>query len=126
MTGSLPELLGNCRSLYYIFVSSNSLIGKIPNTFNQLTSLQYAFISLNYLSGTIPSNINILSKLVTLDLRSNYLTMGLANFVPNSTFPKNLLINGKLDISENCLVYIYGGVTVGKSHCPPPTGEYYT
>ncbi|KAI3872999.1 hypothetical protein MKX03_023652 [Papaver bracteatum] len=50
----MPQEMGNCTQLTYIFVSGNKLIGSLPNSLSNLNNLKRLDISYcNYFSGAL-------------------------------------------------------------------------
>ncbi|XP_059659597.1 receptor-like protein EIX1 [Cornus florida] len=79
LTGSLPELLegtGDCvsKSLLYLKLSNNRLIGKLPEWLGHLENLVELELGDNLLGGPIPASLGKLSELSILDVSSNHLT----------------------------------------------------
>ena len=129
LTGTLPSSIGNLTSLSYVDLGANSLTGTIPSSVGSLTSLSQLFLDNNQLTGTIPSTLNNL-YLAYLVLSYNYLTMGSATTVPISTFSSYTLSSfqggeegGNLDLSQNCLAFSYGSISVSATHCRPTSSK---
>ncbi|CAL5428638.1 unnamed protein product [Camellia sinensis] len=52
--GEIPETLGNCEVLEFLYIDGNLFEGTIPTTFRQLKGIQELDVSRNNLSGQIP------------------------------------------------------------------------
>ena len=73
LTGTIPETLGQLKSLKSLILSRNGLTGPIPETLGQLKSLKSLHLRYNYLAGPIPETLGQLSNLHLLDLSNNQL-----------------------------------------------------
>ncbi|KAM2984018.1 hypothetical protein FF2_009878 [Malus domestica] len=72
-SGSIPEDMGELKSLYGLNLSSNALTGSIPSLLGNLRQLESLDLSNNRLSGTIPSEFSKLNFLSFLNLSNNRL-----------------------------------------------------
>ncbi|KAM1597854.1 hypothetical protein PS2_032715 [Malus domestica] len=71
--GSIPEEVGDLKSLYGLNLSSNAFTGTIPSSLGNLRQLESLDLSDNKLSGTIPQELVKLNFLSFLDLSNNQL-----------------------------------------------------
>ncbi|KAL6138227.1 hypothetical protein ACLB2K_063510 [Fragaria x ananassa] len=55
--GSIPEEIGELKSLYVLNLSNNAFTGRIPSSFGQMQQLESLDLSNNQLSGTIPQQM---------------------------------------------------------------------
>ena len=74
LTGTLPPLLGELRSLEKLLLYGNNLTGPIPPELGNLTQLKELNIDSNSLSGPIPPELGNLTQLKELILNSNSLS----------------------------------------------------
>ncbi|XP_056173607.1 receptor-like protein 9DC3 [Syzygium oleosum] len=72
--GSIPELIGDLKSLYMLNLSNNFLIGSIPPSLANLTVLESLDLSLNNLMGEIPQQLASLTFLEFFDVYHNRLS----------------------------------------------------
>ncbi|KAJ4800339.1 Receptor-like protein kinase [Rhynchospora pubera] len=73
--GSIPPSIGNLSStLSKIYLGGNQISGTIPNSVGQLRSLTLLSIGNNMISGEIPREISHLEQILELDLAKNNLT----------------------------------------------------
>ncbi|XP_074279705.1 uncharacterized protein LOC141604992 [Silene latifolia] len=70
-SGVIPEGLGYCSDLQYLYMDGNSFHGNIPSFFTSLASLQEIDFSRNNLSGSIPDYFSKFPTLYYLDLSYN-------------------------------------------------------
>ncbi|XXG39750.1 hypothetical protein AAC387_Pa01g0627 [Persea americana] len=71
--GSIPEDIGNLKSLHALNMSHNEFSGPIPSSFGNLQQLESLDLSTNQLSGEIPTELTALTFLSVLDLSRNRL-----------------------------------------------------
>ncbi|XP_050142662.1 receptor-like protein 7 isoform X1 [Malus sylvestris] len=71
--GSIPEEVGELKSLYGLNLSSNAFTGTIPSSLGNLRQLESLDLSDNKLSGTIPQELVKLNFLSFLNLSNNQL-----------------------------------------------------
>ncbi|KAM2625427.1 hypothetical protein TB1_032295 [Malus domestica] len=71
--GSIPEEVGDLKSLYGLNLSSNAFTGTIPSSLANLRQLESLDLSDNKLSGTIPQELVKLNFLSFLNLSNNQL-----------------------------------------------------
>ncbi|XP_049352362.1 leucine-rich repeat receptor protein kinase HPCA1-like isoform X2 [Solanum verrucosum] len=74
LTGSLPQSIGNLKSLSILILVGCGFSGLIPNTIGSLSQLEYLSLNLNNFIGPIPASVGNLSKLRWLDLADNKLS----------------------------------------------------
>ncbi|XP_004305548.1 PREDICTED: receptor-like protein 12 [Fragaria vesca subsp. vesca] len=86
--GSIPEEIGELKSLYVLNLSNNAFTGRIPSSFGQMQQLESLDLSNNQLSGTIPQQMAKLSFLAVLDLSNNQLVGRIPTGTQFSTFPR--------------------------------------
>jgi hypothetical protein len=72
-TGSLPDWDG-MKSLQWLDVSDNFLIGPLPPAWGNITTLQWVYLYDNALTGSLPDTWMKLQSLSSLDLHDNVLT----------------------------------------------------
>lgn len=80
LAGNIPLLLGASASLTHVNLAFNILSGFIPDSLANSSSLSEIILTGNNLSGVIPANLFNSSKLVTVDLRSNAISGAIPNF----------------------------------------------
>ncbi|KAL6131580.1 hypothetical protein ACLB2K_069954 [Fragaria x ananassa] len=97
IAGTIPETLGNLKSLIVLGLDDNLLTGTIPTSFGKLQNLQLLYINSNRLSGRIPSSLGNLTRLSQLYLPENELE---GRIPPNIGNCKQL---HEMDISNNKL-----------------------
>ncbi|KAM5551130.1 receptor-like protein 19 [Rosa sericea] len=86
--GSIPEEIGELKSLYVLNLSGNAFTGKIPSSFGKMQQLESLDLSKNHLSGQIPPQFANLTFLAFLDLSNNELVGRIPTSTQISTFPK--------------------------------------
>ncbi|PRQ44340.1 putative leucine-rich repeat-containing, plant-type, leucine-rich repeat domain, L [Rosa chinensis] len=85
--GSIPEEIGELKSLYFLNLSGNTFTGNIPSSFGKMRKLQSLDLSENHLSGQIPPQLATLTFLSSLDVSYNQLTGRIPTGTQFSTFP---------------------------------------
>ncbi|KAL9245391.1 hypothetical protein vseg_019052 [Gypsophila vaccaria] len=70
-SGVIPEGIGDCFGLQYLYMDGNSFLGDIPSSFASLDSLQQVDFSENNLSGPIPPFFSSFPTLHYLNLSYN-------------------------------------------------------
>ncbi|KAM5559167.1 receptor-like protein 7 [Rosa sericea] len=85
--GSIPEEIGELKSLYVLNLSGNAFTGKIPSSFGKMRQLESLDLSKNHLSGQIPPEFANLTFLAFLDLSNNELVGKIPTSTQISTFP---------------------------------------
>jgi len=81
LSGGIPDDIGSCAELRYLYLQGNRLDGQIPEGFFQLRLLQRLDLSNNRIAGGVSPDFNRLQRLATLYLENNSL---------NGTLPSNL------------------------------------
>ncbi|MCD9639307.1 hypothetical protein HAX54_023737, partial [Datura stramonium] len=74
LTGSLPQSIGNLKSLSILILVGCGFSGMIPDTIGSLSQLVFLALNINNFFGPIPASIGNLSKLSWLDLADNRLS----------------------------------------------------
>ncbi|PQM35684.1 receptor-like protein 12 [Prunus yedoensis var. nudiflora] len=74
--GSIPEEMGEFKSLYVLNLSCNAFTGEIPSSFGNMRVLESLDLSKNNLSGQIPPQLANLTFLSFLNLSNNQLLVG--------------------------------------------------
>ncbi|XP_024187612.1 receptor-like protein 7 isoform X3 [Rosa chinensis] len=85
--GSIPEEIGELKSLYVLNLSGNAFTGKIPSSFGKMRQLESLDLSKNHLSGQIPPEFANLNFLSHLNVSYNQLTGRIPTNTQLSTFP---------------------------------------
>ncbi|RWR78886.1 receptor-like protein 12 [Cinnamomum micranthum f. kanehirae] len=70
--GSIPEEIGNLKSLIVLNMSHNEFVGPIPSSFGNLLQLESLDLSMNRLSGEIPIELAAQTFLSVLNLSQNH------------------------------------------------------
>ncbi|XP_048495564.1 leucine-rich repeat receptor protein kinase HPCA1 isoform X2 [Beta vulgaris subsp. vulgaris] len=70
LNGSIPDTLGDIRTLTVIRLDRNSLSGSVPQNLSMLTSLNQLYLANNNLSGPIP-DLTDMNLLTYVDLSNN-------------------------------------------------------
>ncbi|KAL6126724.1 hypothetical protein ACLB2K_074770 [Fragaria x ananassa] len=73
LTGEIPETIGSCLSLEFLYLQENLIQGTISSSLASQRGLQYLDLSHNDLSGQIPTDLQRLPFLIYLNLSSNNL-----------------------------------------------------
>ncbi|MED6156536.1 hypothetical protein PIB30_015189 [Stylosanthes scabra] len=73
LSKKIPETIGECASLEYLYLQGNSFDGIIPLSLANLKGLQQLDLSRNQLSGTIPQELQNISVLVYFNASFNML-----------------------------------------------------
>jgi hypothetical protein len=91
LTGTIPEELGDLKSLSALRLQDNALTGNIPATIGKLTNLTIIVLSNNkMITGSIPKEIGNLKNLTSLALSSNNLSGSIPAELGNLTKLTNL------------------------------------
>ncbi|ESR37344.1 hypothetical protein CICLE_v10030281mg, partial [Citrus x clementina] len=85
LNGSIPLALGNLTNLVVLDLSTNKLSGSIPLSFANLTSLSILYLYENSLCDSIPKEIGNMNSLSILDLSSNKLNGSIPLSLANLT-----------------------------------------
>nr|XP_004305547.2 PREDICTED: receptor-like protein 12 [Fragaria vesca subsp. vesca] len=113
-SGSIPEEIGELKSLYVLNLSNNAFTGRIPSSFGQMQQLESLDLSSNQLSGTIPQQMAKLSFLAVLDLSNNQLVGRIPTGTQFSTFPRTSFEGNK---------GLWGPPLTTDALLPPPTSN---
>ncbi|XP_017629095.1 receptor kinase-like protein Xa21 [Gossypium arboreum] len=81
LTGELPVAVENLKHLGEFYVSQNRLSGWLPNSLGKCASLEYLYMDGNLFGGPIPSSLSSLRRLVELDVSENNLSGGIPKFL---------------------------------------------
>ncbi|XP_021820459.1 receptor-like protein 12 [Prunus avium] len=93
--GSIPEEVGQLKSLYGLNLSSNALTGTIPSSLGNLRQLESLDLSKNKLGGEIPAQFANLTFLSFLDLSNNQLVGPIPVSTQFSTFAEESFAGNK-------------------------------
>ncbi|KAI5325949.1 hypothetical protein L3X38_035023 [Prunus dulcis] len=85
-SGSIPEEVGQLKSLYVLNLSSNAFTGIIPTSLSKLRQLESLDLSNNTLGGEIPGELAKLTFLSFLNLSNNQLVGKIPSNAQLSTF----------------------------------------
>nr|XP_011468439.1 PREDICTED: receptor-like protein 12 [Fragaria vesca subsp. vesca] len=88
-TGSIPDEIGELKSLHVLDFSNNDFRGAIPSSLSNLSQLESLDLSHNTLSGQIPLQLTKLTFLSFLNLSNNQLEGRIPSSNQFSTFPKS-------------------------------------
>ncbi|XP_056158567.1 receptor-like protein 6 [Syzygium oleosum] len=115
--GSIPELIGDLKSLHMLNLSNNFLIGSIPPSLANLTVLESLDLSLNNLTGAIPHQLANLTFLEFFDVYHNRLSGRIPHGTQFDTFESSsFAMNQGL-----CGSPLPNKCTTGESAAPPPS-----
>jgi Leucine rich repeat len=103
LNGTIPDSLGNLKSLFYLLLGSNQLSGKIPDSFGNFSSLSWLDLSNNQLFGSIPPQLSGMVNLTSFLLYNNQLT---------SSIPASFGALKKVDILNFSNNQLTGGIPV--------------
>ncbi|XP_061996047.1 receptor-like protein 33 [Rosa rugosa] len=84
--GSIPEEIGELKSLYALNLSNNAFTGAVPSSLSNLSQLESLDLSKNKLSGQIPPELTKLTFLAFLNLSYNQLVGRIPSGAQFSTF----------------------------------------
>ncbi|KAM5555179.1 hypothetical protein ABKV19_023194 [Rosa sericea] len=84
--GSIPEEIGELKSLYALNLSNNAFTGAVPSSLSNLSELESLDLSKNKLSGQIPLELTKLTFLAFLNLSYNQLVGRIPSGAQFSTF----------------------------------------
>ncbi|PRQ57877.1 putative leucine-rich repeat-containing, plant-type, leucine-rich repeat domain, L [Rosa chinensis] len=84
--GSIPEEIGELKSLYALNLSNNAFTGAVPSSLSNLSELESLDLSKNKLSGQIPLELTKLTFLEFLNLSYNQLVGRIPSGAQFSTF----------------------------------------
>ncbi|XP_039129268.1 receptor-like protein 7 [Dioscorea cayenensis subsp. rotundata] len=107
LEGTLPEVIGDLKSLNFLNMSLNAFKGHIPQVFGNLRELESLDLSGNQLSGEIPNSLTSLTFLSVLNLSNNNLVGRIPqgnqfNTFPNASFEGNPGLCG-FPLSRHCV-----------------------
>nr|XP_011465929.1 PREDICTED: receptor-like protein 12 isoform X3 [Fragaria vesca subsp. vesca] len=88
-TGSIPDEIGELKSLHVLDFSNNAFTGAIPSSLSNLSQLESLDLSQNTLSGQIPVQLTRLTFLSFLNLSNNQLEGRIPSSNQFTTFPKS-------------------------------------
>ncbi|XP_006657082.1 probable LRR receptor-like serine/threonine-protein kinase At3g47570 [Oryza brachyantha] len=71
LTGNIPRSLGNLPNLFVLSLAQNQLSGQIPLSFGNLKTLSELYLQENHLSGSIPAALGQCERLDALNLSCN-------------------------------------------------------
>ncbi|KAI5325950.1 hypothetical protein L3X38_035024 [Prunus dulcis] len=94
-SGSIPEEVGELKSLYGLNLSSNALTGAIPTSLGNLRQLESLDLSNNKLGREIPAQFAKLTFLSFLDLSNNQLVGEIPVSTQFSTFAEESFAGNK-------------------------------
>ncbi|KAK9941711.1 hypothetical protein M0R45_007407 [Rubus argutus] len=97
--GSIPEEIGELKSLHVLNLSNNAFTNAIPSSLSNLSQLESLDLSNNNLSGQISPQFTKLTFLEVLDLSNNQLVGRIPSGNQFSTFPKESF-EGNKDLFE--------------------------
>ncbi|MED6216582.1 hypothetical protein PIB30_008876 [Stylosanthes scabra] len=89
ISGIIPDVMGELKSLVLLNLSNNMLSGNIPSSLRKLTNLEALDLSLNNLSGNIPQQLTELTFLEFFNVSFNKLTGTIPENGQFSTFQEN-------------------------------------
>ncbi|MED6208459.1 hypothetical protein PIB30_045251 [Stylosanthes scabra] len=89
MSGIIPDVMGELKSLVLLNLSNNMLSGNIPSSLRKLSNLEALDFSYNNLSGNIPQQLTELTFLEFFNVSFNKLTGTIPENGQFSTFPEN-------------------------------------
>lgn len=81
--GSIPEEMGDFKSLYGFNASYNSLIGLMPSSLGKMKQMKWLDLSMNRLSDTISLQLENLNFLEVFNLSHNHF-VGIISTAPQS------------------------------------------
>jgi receptor kinase-like protein len=85
LEGSIPQEIGNLKSLVEFHAESNKLSGEIPAALGDCQGLRYLYLQNNILTGNITGHLSQLKSLEIFDLSSNNLSGQIPKFLGNLT-----------------------------------------
>ncbi|QHO39481.1 Receptor-like protein [Arachis hypogaea] len=115
ISGEIPSVLGDLKSLVLLNMSNNLFIGDIPSSFGKLSNLEALDLSLNGLSGKIPQKLAQLTFLEFFNVSFNKLSGPIPENKQFSTFEGNSFVGNQglcgIQLKKKC----------GDSSWSPPT-----
>ncbi|PRQ32595.1 putative leucine-rich repeat domain, L domain-containing protein [Rosa chinensis] len=94
-SGSIPEEVGELKSLYVLNLSSNALTGEVPSSLGDLQHIESLDLSSNKLTGNIPLQLAKLTFLAVLNLSNNQLVGRIPSSTQISTFSADSFTGNK-------------------------------
>ncbi|UOQ73452.1 hypothetical protein [Hymenobacter cellulosilyticus] len=110
LRGSVPETLGQMKSLFHLDLSRNQFTGPIPSSVRFLENLVYCLLDHNQFSGSIPAELGQCFNLTQLDLSHNQLQGSMPAELTNLPYLNRLIA------SHNALISIPSWA--GKTNIP--------
>ncbi|QHO39483.1 Receptor-like protein [Arachis hypogaea] len=95
ISGEIPSVLGDLKSLVLLNMSNNLFIGDIPSSFRKLSNLEALDLSLNSLSGKIPQELAELTFLEFFNVSFNKLSGPIPENKQFSTFEGNSFVGNQ-------------------------------
>ncbi|MED6195606.1 hypothetical protein PIB30_039479 [Stylosanthes scabra] len=89
ISGIIPDVIGELKSLVLLNLSNNMLSGNIPSSLRKLSNLEALDFSLNNLSGNIPQQLTELTFLEFFNVSFNKLSGTIPENGQFSTFQEN-------------------------------------
>ncbi|RYR14539.1 hypothetical protein Ahy_B04g071137 [Arachis hypogaea] len=89
ISGTIPDVMGELKSLVLLNLSNNMLSGNIPSSLQKLSNLEALDFSLNNLSGNIPQQLTELTFLEFFDVSYNNLSGPIPENGQFSTFQES-------------------------------------
>ncbi|PIA40800.1 hypothetical protein AQUCO_02400103v1 [Aquilegia coerulea] len=85
LTGSLPSEVGNLTNLESLLISDNKLSKHIPESLGECLTLNYLYMDGNFFEGKLPMSLVNLEGLVSLDFSRNNLFGEIPEYLENFT-----------------------------------------
>ncbi|XLS91080.1 hypothetical protein HN51_067088, partial [Arachis hypogaea] len=95
ISGEIPSVLGDLKSLVLLNMSNNLFIGHIPSSFGKLSNLEALDLSLNGLSGKIPQELAELTFFEFFNVSFNKLSGPIPENKQFSTFEGNSFVGNQ-------------------------------
>nr|DAD48175.1 TPA_asm: hypothetical protein HUJ06_018112 [Nelumbo nucifera] len=94
ISGSIPEVLGNIKTLENLILEDNQLGGTLPAELGNLSRLKIFTISANNITGPIPETFGNLKNLTEFKIDGNSISGRIPNFIGNWTKLTSLDMQG--------------------------------
>ncbi|KDP35942.1 hypothetical protein JCGZ_09914 [Jatropha curcas] len=125
LVGNLPDWLGQLENLVELSLGNNLFQGLIPASLGNLENLTILTLARNELNGTVPDSFGKLSQLSTFDVSFNYLTgyISEAHFSRLSNLKFLFLASNSLifNVSSNWVPpFQVQNLDIGSCHLGPP------